>query len=131
MPLLKFGGAPAAKEELPPPPPPEPMPEQKDRRSVLQRLIQEMAAAPQSPNEWMDWGDGHGLDPEYDNDGQLIYYTDDPAAAKDAERLGADIEGDRTGQYVIYTNAEMDGPGDAEGDFVDAGIRGREMMKRR
>ena len=101
-------------------------------RFVIREALREsQMQAPQSPNEWMDWGDGHGLDPEYDNDGQLIYYTDDPAAAKDAERLGADIEGDRTGQYVIYTNAEMDGPGDAAGDFVDAGIRGREMMKRR
>jgi len=103
MPLLKFGGAPAAKEELPPPPPPEPMPEQKDRRSVLQRLIQEMAAAPQSPAEWMKWGESRGLDAERDGSGQITFYTEDQAMADEAEGAGADVQRDNMGQFVIYT----------------------------
>ena len=57
-------------------------------------------------DQWLAWGDEYGLDPEYDNDGQLIYYTDSPAAAKDAESLYADVERDRMGQFVIYTRAE-------------------------
>ena len=82
-------------------------------------------------DQWLAWGDEYGLDPEYDNDGQLIYYTDNAAAAKDAESLYADVERDRMGQFVIYTRAEMDVTHDAADDFVDAGIRAREMMKRR
>ena len=55
-------------------------------------------------DKWKTWGMfQYGLEPEYDNDGQLIYYTDNPTAAKDAESLDADVQEDNMGQYVIYT----------------------------
>lgn len=57
-------------------------------------------------DQWLAWGDEHGLDPEYDNDGQLMYYTDSRVAADDARELYADVERDNMGQFVIYTRAE-------------------------
>ena len=100
-------------------------------RQIIREAMTSATRPPTNPREWMAWGDGYGLDPAYDNDGQLIYYTDNASAARDAERLGADVERDRMGQHVIYTSAEMDVTRDAADDFVDAGIQAREMMKRR
>ncbi len=87
--------------------------EQKVRRVVRQKLMREMGMdkftyatntqSPQRPEEWMKWGESLGLDAERDRSGQVIFYTEDPAVADDAERAGADVQRDNMGQFVIYT----------------------------
>lgn len=63
--------------------------------------------ATMSYSHWKTWGMfQYGLDPEKDDDGQLIYRTGNPDAAKDAESMGADVEEDSPGQFVIYTRTE-------------------------
>ena len=59
--------------------------------------------SPQRPDEWMQWGKSHGLYPERDRSGQVIFYTEDRNVADDAARAGADVQRDNMGQFVIYT----------------------------
>ena len=73
-------------------------------RSVIREALREsQMQAPQSPNEWMQWGQSKGLDAESDRSGQVIFYTEDPAVADEAEIAGADVQRDNMGQFVIYT----------------------------
>ena len=58
--------------------------------------------------DWISWGNEKGLNPEYDNQGQLHYYVPysglGDSYTKDAERLGASVEDSYDGQsYIIYT----------------------------
>ena len=54
--------------------------------------------------QWLQWGRDSRLNEEFDGEGQLMFYTDDPAVASEAQRLGASIEKDNEGQLVIYTD---------------------------
>ena len=78
-------------------------------KNQLQKIILEaLAAAPQSVEEWMYWGGGFDLSAEEDNDGQTIFYVepDDPnfnVITREAEQAGASVETDNSGQAVVYT----------------------------
>lgn len=60
--------------------------------------------------QWLSWGEGYGLNPEEDNEGQLLFYFDanddvDGSIVREAERMGGAVQhtysGD--GNMVIYT----------------------------
>ena len=61
--------------------------------------------------EWLDWGEGYGLNPEEDNEGQLLFFFDlnddvDGSIAREAERMGGDLQPAGMvpdGNMVIYT----------------------------
>ncbi len=82
----------------------------------LRRIIRESVygvgpgRGPSSVEEWTIWADTFGLDSEYDNEGQLIFYLDpeDPdaqAIAREAERAGADVQTSPASydSTIIYT----------------------------
>ena len=80
----------------------------KQLRKIIREAMGGMSAANQgagSVDEWLSWGDNLGLDAEYDNDRQLIFYTMDPMEAREAETMGAEVEKDSSGLMVIYTGA--------------------------
>jgi len=76
-------------------------------------------ASPQSRRfqNLMAWGEGYGLSPEFDNEGQLLFYLDGDSqqeAVSEAEQMGLSIEvPDAYGGYgqqddatvVVYTDA--------------------------
>ena len=61
--------------------------------------------------QWLSWGEGYGLNPEEDNEGQLLFYFDlnddvDGSIAREAERMGGDLQSTGMGidgNMVIYT----------------------------
>ena len=77
----------------------------KQLRKIIREAMDGMSAANQgagSVDEWLSWGDNLGLDAEYDNDRQLVFYTM-AMEAREAETMGAEIEKDSSGLMVIYT----------------------------
>ena len=91
----------------------------------LRRIIREAWAGrrdpltgrggPSSVREWTMWGDTFDLSPEYDNDGQLIFYLsydhpDRVAIAAEALKAGANVDTDYEGNDVIYTDMTDMGP---------------------
>ena len=70
---------------------------------------QEQAKAPSSAKEWMEWGISHDLDANLDRSGQVVFYTADRIIATDAYDVGADVQKDNMGQFVIYTGAYEQG----------------------
>ena len=74
-------------------------------KTVDNKVIEMQGEGAGSVDEWLSWGDNLGLDAEYDNDRQLIFYTMDPMEAREAETMGAEIEKDSSGLMVIYTGA--------------------------
>ena len=70
---------------------------------------QEQAKAPSSAKEWMEWGISHDLDANLDRSGQVVFYTADRIIASDAYDVGADVQEDNMGQFVIYTGASEKG----------------------
>jgi len=68
-------------------------------RRKLRRIIREAMeeASPQSRRfqNLMAWGEGYGLSPEFDNEGQLLFYLDGDSqqeAVSEAEQMGLSIE---------------------------------------
>ena len=61
--------------------------------------------------QWLSWGEGYGLNPEEDNEGQLLFFFDlnddvDGSIAREAERMGGDLQPAGQvpdGNMVIYT----------------------------
>ena len=61
--------------------------------------------------EWLEWGEGYGLNPEEDNEGQLLFFFDlnddvDGSIAREAEKMGGDLQSagmTQDGNMVIYT----------------------------
>ncbi len=61
--------------------------------------------------KWLAWGEGYGLNPEEDNEGQLLFFFDlnddvDGSIAREAERMGGDLQNAgyaQDGNMVIYT----------------------------
>lgn len=61
--------------------------------------------------EWLAWGEGYGLSPEEDNEGQLLFYFDlnddvDGSIAREAESMGGDLQSagmTPDGNMVVYT----------------------------
>ena len=60
--------------------------------------------------QWLSWAEGYGLNPEEDNEGQLLFYFDfnddvDGSIVREAERMGAAVHHtySRDGNMVIYT----------------------------
>lgn len=61
--------------------------------------------------EWLEWGEGYGLNPEEDNEGQLLFFFDlnddvDGSIAREAEKMGGDLQNagmSQDGNMVIYT----------------------------
>ena len=83
-------------------------------RKIIREALQEQAL-PKSKMEqnWEAWGEGHGLFPEYDNEGQLMFYFEldddvDRAIQNEAEDMGGSLEptsmGAVDGNMVIYTD---------------------------
>ena len=66
----------------------------------------------QKAKEWLEWGEGYGLNPEADNEGQLLFFFDlnddvDGAMEKEAEAMGGDIQNAGMapdGNVVVYTD---------------------------
>ena len=65
---------------------------------------------PSSVEEWTIWAETFGLDSEYDNEGQLIFYLDPEhpdaqAIEREAERAGADVQTSPASydSTIIYT----------------------------
>ena len=62
--------------------------------------------------KWLEWGEGYGLNPEEDNEGQLLFYFDlnddvDGTIANEAEIMGGSIEPASyppDGNVVVYTD---------------------------
>jgi hypothetical protein len=85
-------------------------------KEEISRVISESwAGAPTSTREWTTWGETFDLSPEYDNDGQLIFYLshdqrDREAVAAEALKSGASVDTDYEGNDVIYTNMTDMGP---------------------
>ena len=90
----------------------------------LRRIIKEefsrvmsesWAGVPNSTREWETWGETFDLSPEYDNDGQLIFYLspeqpDRAAISNEALKAGANVDSDYEGNDIIYTNMTDMGP---------------------
>ena len=78
-------------------------------KKQLRRIIKEAMAGgtppPTNSREWMEWGISHGLDANLDRSGQVVFYTADRIIASDAYDVGADVQEDNMGQFVIYTGA--------------------------
>lgn len=61
--------------------------------------------------KWLTWGEGYGLNPEEDNEGQLLFFFNlnddvDGSIAREAEMMGGDLQNvgyDMSGNIVIYT----------------------------
>tara|TARA_Y100001938_G_scaffold140405_1_gene208534 strand:- start:238 stop:555 length:318 start_codon:yes stop_codon:yes gene_type:complete len=82
----------------------------------LRRIIRETVygvgrgRGPSSVEEWTIWAETFGLDSEYDNEGQLIFYLDPEhpdaqAIEREAERAGADVQTSPASydSTIIYT----------------------------
>ena len=79
------------------------------------RVAQSMAGGElpltQKAKQWLAWGEGYGLNPEEDNEGQLLFFFDlnddvDGSIAREAERMGGDLQNAgyaMDGNMVIYT----------------------------
>ena len=65
----------------------------------------------QKAKQWLAWGEGYGLNPEEDNEGQLLFFFDlnddvDGSIEREAERMGGDLQPAgyaQDGNMVIYT----------------------------
>ena len=93
-------------------------------RSIIQVLLEAWAGVrdpltgmggPSSVDEWTKWGRTFDLSPEYDNDGQLIFYLshnqpDRAAIAAEALKAGANVDTDNDGNDMIYTGMTEMGP---------------------
>ena len=83
----------------------------------LRRIIKEAIGAQNSlplsakAKKWLEWGEGYGLNPEADNEGQLLFYFDlnddvDGSMAKEVEQMGGDLQPagmTPDGNMVVYT----------------------------
>jgi len=57
-----------------------------------------------SEQQWMDWAEHNHLHGEYEPSGELIFFTNDPDIAAEAERMmGAEIHKAGMGALIIYT----------------------------
>lgn len=85
-------------------------------RRQLRKIIKEAMAGNSLPmsrkaQEWLTWGEGYGLQPEEDNEGQLLFYFNlnddvDGTMAREAEAMGGSIESsymDDSGNVMVYT----------------------------
>lgn len=73
-------------------------------KNQLRRIIKEaLAGRPETLEAWMHWGGERNLYPDYDGEGQMMFYTNDQVTAVEADKAGAAIERDNEGQFVIYT----------------------------
>jgi len=69
----------------------------KQLRTIIKEAMDSGLPLPQSKAflEWMAWGEGYGLNPEFDNEGQLLFYLDGDSQheeVEDAKARGAQIE---------------------------------------
>jgi len=95
------------------------------RRIIRKTVLRESWAGRQDPitgrggpasvQEWVTWGETFDLSPEYDNDGQLIFYLshdqrDRAAIAAEALKAGANVDTDYEGNDIIYTDMTDTGP---------------------
>ena len=82
-------------------------------RRIIREAIGAQNALPLSAKakEWLEWGEGYGLNPEADNEGQLLFYFDlnddvDGTMEREAEAMGGDIQNAGMapdGNVVVYT----------------------------
>ncbi len=84
-------------------------------RKQIRKIIRETMGAGSLPlsrkaKEWLAWGEGYGLSPEEDNDGQLLFYFDleddvDGSIEREATAMGGDVVGSYdSSSVIIYTN---------------------------
>ena len=63
--------------------------------------------------KWLAWGEGYGLNPEEDNEGQLLFFFDlnddvDGTMSREVEMMGGDLQPAgyaMDGNMVVYTGA--------------------------
>jgi hypothetical protein len=89
--------------------------EQMIKEEISCVMSESWAGTPSSIREWTTWSETFGLSPEYDNDGQLIFYLsheqpDRAAIAAEAVKAGASVDTDYEGNDMIYTNMTDMGP---------------------
>ena len=87
------------------------------KEEISRVMLESPFSNPNSVSEWITWGETFGLDSEYDNEGQLIFYLDpdDPdaqAIAREADRAGADVQTSPASydSTIIYTGMTDMGP---------------------
>jgi hypothetical protein len=85
------------------------------KEEISHVMTESWAGTPSSIREWTAWSETFGLSPEYDNDGQLIFYLsheqpDRAAIAADAVKAGASVDTDYEGNDMIYTGMTDMGP---------------------
>ena len=57
-----------------------------------------------SEQQWMDWAEQNNLHGEYEPTGELVYFTNDPNIAAEAESmLGSETHKAGGGALIIYT----------------------------
>ena len=96
-------------------------------RNQIRKIILEAMGSNEFPlsakaKEWLSWGEGYGLQPEEDNEGQLLFYFNlnddvDGSIAKEAEQMGGSLESARDGlsggNVAVYTG-EYTGYGETD-----------------
>ena len=85
------------------------------REEISRVVLESPFSKPNSVEEWITWGETFSLSPEYDNDGQLIFYLshnqpDRAAIAAEALKAGANVDTDYEGNDMIYTGMTDMGP---------------------
>jgi hypothetical protein len=85
------------------------------KEEISHVMTESWAGVPSSTREWETWGETFDLSPEYDNDGQLIFYLshdqrDRAAIAAEAVKAGASVDTDYEGNDIIYTDMTDMGP---------------------
>ena len=99
-----------------------------DRRQIRRLILESLEEAwagrkdpytgrggPSSVEEWTMWGETFGLTPEYDPDGQLIFYLspnqrDRDKVAAEALKAGANVDTAPDGKDFLYTSMTDMGP---------------------